>query len=135
MTSQVPAKNFREQVLKTIRLIPYGKVLSYGLVACMAGSPRASRIVGGILYHSGLRVKEEKNLPWQRVVNQKGELSTYRIGLGDLQKKLLKREGVYFDSDERIPLKKFLWKPPFRLIKKLQLPEEILWELERKFDF
>lgn len=126
--------NFRDRVLKIVHLIPRAKVLTYGIVASLSGSPRASRIVGGILHQWGLQNSLYPDLPWQRVVNQKGGISTHRIGMGDLQKKLLEEEGVFFDHEEKIPLKKFLWKPSDKMIKQLALPDEILCKLETKFD-
>lgn len=56
-------------------------------------------------------------IPWQRVINSKGGISTNKlmnIPL-DLQKKLLEKEGVVFDKKEKIDLKKYLWRKIFNL--------------------
>jgi methylated-DNA-protein-cysteine methyltransferase-like protein len=99
---------FRERVLSVIRAVPEGRVVTYGQVAELAGSPRAARQVGGVLY--GLRDSEE-DIPWQRVVNAGGKISTYRIGSGELQRALLESEGVGFDEEGRIDLGRYRWLP------------------------
>jgi methylated-DNA-protein-cysteine methyltransferase-like protein len=54
-------------------------------------------------------------VPWQRVINSKGEISLPPAGGGDLtQRLLLEREGVVFDARGRVDLKKFGWKPRLR---------------------
>lgn len=110
-----PPENFRDRVLAIVRRIPRGKVLTYGQVAILAGVPRAARIVGGILFQLG----PENRLPWQRVLNAQGGLSTYRVGFGERQKTLLKQEGLRFNSRDHIDLKRHQWFPSERTLKKL----------------
>lgn len=98
---------FRERVLDVVRSIPRGKVTNYGTVALLAGRPRAARQVGGILY--GLR-STESDVPWQRVINVQGGISTYKVGSGELQVALLRAEGVVVE-DDRVDLKRFGWRP------------------------
>jgi len=62
--------SFKEQVIKKIKLIPTGKVATYGQVAALAGSPRAALMVGRILRYSS----DVEQLPWQRVINSKGRI-------------------------------------------------------------
>lgn len=100
-------KNFFQNVVDIIKRIPYGTVTSYGTVATMAGSPRAARVVGGILNSS----TERYNLPWQRVLNKDGYLSI-KNGLIDsknLQKELLEQEGVEVSKDYVVDLNRFGW--------------------------
>lgn len=98
---------FREQVLEIVRRIPRARVTSYGAVAAMAGKPRAARGVGWTL--SGL--PEDTDVPWWRVVNRRGEISTPRFNhLAQLQRALLEAEGVEFEGG-RIPLERFGWNP------------------------
>lgn len=111
---------FRLRVLQIIRSIPRGKVLTYGQVATLAGVPRAARIVGGILFHEGI----EKKLPWQRVLNAQGGLSTYRVGSGREQKRLLEAEGITFNRRGRMDLKEHQWVPSLRDLKKWKISEE-----------
>jgi methylated-DNA-protein-cysteine methyltransferase related protein len=103
---------FTERVLKVIKKIPKGKVSTYGQVAAMAGSPRAARMVGWILH--GLT--DTHKLPWQRVINSQGRISTTCEEHGpNLQAQLLKRDGVKVTQNREenyfIDLKKYLWVP------------------------
>jgi methylated-DNA-protein-cysteine methyltransferase-like protein len=98
--------DFRERVLELIQQIPRGKVASYGQIARLAGHPRAPRQVGRILYGQNL-----EGLPWHRVVNFRGELSTWKIGSGELQQALLESEGVKFKQG-CCNLKRFQWGGP-----------------------
>lgn len=98
---------FRERVIEIVGAVPRGRVVTYGQVALLAGAPRAARQVGMVLHGLG----EDENVPWQRVINFQGKLSTYRIGAGELQRKLLEVEGVDFDAEDRIDLGRFRWDP------------------------
>lgn len=98
---------FRERVIAIVTAVPKGRVVTYGQVALLAGAPRAARQVGGVLH--GL--KEAERVPWQRVINAEGRLSTYKVGAGELQRALLESEGVDFDGEGRIDLKLFRWDP------------------------
>lgn len=98
---------FRDRVLAVVEAVPSGKVVTYGQVALLAGAPRAARQVGMVLH--GLR--EPHRIPWQRVINAQGKISTYRIGSGELQRALLEAEGVEFDGEGRVDLDRFRWDP------------------------
>lgn len=100
---------FRERVLTVVRAVPRGCVVTYGQVAALIGSPRAARQVGGVLY--GLHAAEVDDVPWQRVINASGRISTYKIGSGELQRALLESEGVAFDAEDRVDLGRFRWRP------------------------
>lgn len=97
---------FRERVLAVVRSIPEGRVTNYGTVALLAGNPLAARQVGGILY--GLK-ESEGDVPWQRVINVQGGISTYKVGTGELQVALLRHEGVEV-IDDKVDLKRFGWR-------------------------
>lgn len=98
---------FTEAVIEAIKKIPKGKVATYGQVAAMAGSPRASRQVVRILHSSS----KKHNLPWHRVINSQGKISLKK-GLGyEIQQALLEKERVKFQLDGSIDLKKYLWEP------------------------
>ena len=108
---------------------PRGHVLTYGQVAALADTPRAARQVGRILYASG------RTVPWQRVINSYGGLSTYKVGSGELQRALLEKEGITFRLDGTLDLKKYQWQPNIRTIKKLNLPEEIAFQINARLPF
>jgi methylated-DNA-protein-cysteine methyltransferase-like protein len=98
---------FRERVLYLVRAIPPGRLMAYGEVATWVGSPRAARQVGGVLF--GLR-DGETDVPWQRIVNAAGGISTFKIGAGELQVALLQAEGVAVDR-EGVDLARYRWAP------------------------
>ena len=98
---------FRERVLHVVRQVPPGRVVSYGQVALWVGSPRAARQVGGVLY--GLR-EADGDVPWQRVINARGGISTYKVGAGELQVALLRAEGVEVAADG-VDLARWGWHP------------------------
>jgi methylated-DNA-protein-cysteine methyltransferase-like protein len=83
-------------------------VATYGQIASLADLPGHARLVGYAL-HS---LPEGSNVPWQRVINAKGEISLRTDGgWGGLQRGLLESEGVVFDSKGRVSLSRFRWRP------------------------
>ena len=100
-------KSFYQRVIAIIKNIPEGKIATYGQIATYAGNPRAARQVSFILHSSS----EKENLPWHRVINSKGSISL-KPGHGyELQKQMLKKEGITFKENDCIDLKRFLWIP------------------------
>lgn len=99
---------FRERVLALVARIPAGRVMTYGQLALLAGNPGAARQAG---YVMNSLVGEDAELPWQRVINAQGRVSTHKVGFGDLQEKLLRAEGVLFDSSGRCDLSRVQWWP------------------------
>jgi methylated-DNA-protein-cysteine methyltransferase-like protein len=90
-----------------IRRIPKGRVATYGQVASLAGLPRHARQVGYALH----ALPESTDVPWHRVINARGEVSTRSTpGWDKLQLALLRRERVV-GRDGRIDLDRFQWEP------------------------
>jgi methylated-DNA-protein-cysteine methyltransferase-like protein len=88
-----------------VEAIPRGRVASYGQVALAAGLPGRARMVGKAL--AGL--PPDSRVPWQRVVNARGELSLTGES-GREQRRLLEREGVRFGPSGRVDLRRFgIW--------------------------
>jgi methylated-DNA-protein-cysteine methyltransferase-like protein len=100
-------KSFYQRVIDIIKKVPYGKVATYGQIAAYAGNPRAARQVSYILHSSS----GKENLPWHRVINSKGGISLRPRHGYELQKQLLKKEGVKFTKNDTVDLEKFLWLP------------------------
>lgn len=73
----------------------------------MAGNRRGARQVVRVLHTFG---KKEK-LPWHRVVNREGKISLPDHNGYDRQKILLEAEGIVFDHQDRIDLRRYLWCP------------------------
>jgi methylated-DNA-protein-cysteine methyltransferase-like protein len=94
-----------ERIKSVIKRIPRGKVATYGQVAVMAGNQHAARQVVRILHSSS----KKDRLPWHRVINSKGKISLEPGSGYEEQKSLLLKEGVRFDKDDKIDLKRFLW--------------------------
>jgi methylated-DNA-protein-cysteine methyltransferase-like protein len=96
------------RIYKVVRRIPPGRVATYGQVAALAGLPGHARQVGYALH----ALEEGSELPWQRVINAKGEVSPRATpGWDGFQRQLLEEEGVEFDGRGRIDLRRFRWDP------------------------
>ncbi|WP_313583551.1 MGMT family protein [Lacrimispora sp.] len=91
---------FTEEVLVIIKGIPYGRVMSYGRVARLAGNTRGARQVVRIL-HS---MSEKYNLPWHRIINSKGKISITDKRYADIQRELLRSEGIEVTEDGYIDI-------------------------------
>lgn len=91
---------FTAEVVQILKEIPKGRVVTYGQVARMAGSPRAARQVVRILH----TMSEKHGLPWHRVVNAKGEIVVPSEESRELQRALLETEGVTFLPNGRVDL-------------------------------
>jgi methylated-DNA-protein-cysteine methyltransferase related protein len=99
--------SFFRRVVTVIKKIPRGKVATYGQIAALAGNPRGARQVAWVLHSAS----DKEKLPWQRVINSKGTISLPRYGGYELQKALLVKERIRFDSDDCIDLARFQWRP------------------------
>ena len=97
-----------EAICAVIRRIPRGWVATYGQVATMDGMPRRARLVGRVLQ----RLDPATKVPWHRVVNAKGEVSysLSRNGGDILQRRLLEKEGLKFDAQNRLDLERCRWR-------------------------
>ena len=106
--SALPKESFYTKVYKAVKKIPKGKVATYGQIANILGSPRAARAVGYAL--NALQKNDLQEVPWQRVINAKGEISfkgdTIRA---NLQRKLLEQEGIVFNVVAQIDLSRYGW--------------------------
>ncbi|MFC0272931.1 MGMT family protein [Metabacillus herbersteinensis] len=98
---------FTEKVIKIIQKIPSGKVMTYGQIARLAGSPRAARQVVRILHSTS----EKYRLPWHRVINSKGEIGFRDEELFLVQKMSLESEGIEFVGQNCIRLEIYLYQP------------------------
>ncbi len=110
---------FFERVWDLVCQIPPGQVATYGQIAEILGSPRAARTVGWALH----ALLEGSGVPWHRVINQEGRISTSKHpqGYGE-QRCLLEMEGVEFDEQGRVNLHIYGWDDPLHLLRE---PEEV----------
>ncbi|MGD0210241.1 MAG: MGMT family protein [Desulfomonilia bacterium] len=90
-------------IYKIVKHIPKGKVATYGQIVRLAGIPGHARQVGYAL-HS---LPDNSKVPWHRVINQKGRISL--DSARSFQHDLLESEGISFDKNDAIDLKKYQW--------------------------
>lgn len=100
--------DFFQDVYDVVRLIPEGRVTSYGAIAKYLGSARSSRMVGWAMNAA----HSIPDVPAHRVVNRKG-LLTGKIHFGEPNRmeNLLKAEGVLVKNDQIIDFEKHFWDP------------------------
>lgn len=97
-----------DRIYEVIRRIPRGRVATYGQIAELAGIPGQPRRIGYALS----ALPADSGIPWHRVINAQGRIS-FPAGSGPekLQRRLLKQDGIAFDSTRRISLSLFRWLP------------------------
>ena len=93
--------SFFDRVYEIVAKTPKGRVISYGQIARMLGSPRAARTVGW-----ALSVCPDE-LPWQRVVKADGAIAGG--GVAELRRAMLIEEGVEFLPDGRVDMEACEW--------------------------
>ena len=97
----------KESVLELLRLIPKGKVTTYGKIAEMLGNKKCARAVGNILHSN----KDCTKYPCYKVVNGKGMLSSaYAFGGVEKQRELLEKDGIEVRNG-KVDLVIYLWRP------------------------
>jgi methylated-DNA-protein-cysteine methyltransferase-like protein len=113
------------EVYKIVKKIPRGRVLTYGLISdllekrlsaqgvgwamrALPGPTKKSKTSGAKATKSAF---DSKTVPWHRVVNSSGGISTSKNPNmpPDLQRNLLEAEGIEFDSEDKLDLSKYLW--------------------------
>ena len=93
-----------EKIYMVVKNIPKGKVATYGQVALLAGNPRWARVVGYALHKN----PEPGIIPCHRVVNRNGQVAeSFAFGGSNVQRELLEKEGIVFNSNGSIDLKKY----------------------------
>ncbi|HEX8932338.1 MAG TPA: MGMT family protein [Patescibacteria group bacterium] len=98
-------QSFKEKVYATLRLVPKGKVVTYGQLAALVGSPGAARAIGLCMKTN----PDAPRTPCHRVVASHGQLTGYSAEGGTKKKKqMLIAEGVQFIGD-RVNLKLSQW--------------------------
>jgi len=111
--------NFNEQVYALVKLIPPGKVLTYGRVAALLNVTQGARAVGWALN----ALTTENDVPWHRVINAQRQISLRNSpAAAERQRERLEAEGVQFDEAGRVPVST-IWTPSlWEIREKLNLP-------------
>ena len=105
-------KSFFDRVYEVARLIPYGRVTSYGAIAKYLGASRSARMVGWAMNASG----RQEDVPAHRVVNRKGVLTGKHHFEGtNLMQQLLESEGVEVVDNQITDFKTLFWDPSVEL--------------------
>ncbi len=101
--------DFFQQVHQVVRLIPYGRVSSYGAIARYIGSVGASRMVGWALHKSG---NNAEYTPAHRVLNRNGLLTGKAAFPGEnTMQQLLESEGLTIVNNQVKDFEKYFWDP------------------------
>jgi alkylated DNA nucleotide flippase Atl1 len=153
---------FRDRVYHIVRLIPHGRVTTYGFVATLAGMPRHARHVGWALHtlprdlvwggdgdarhRDGRRASGPVDaarevrlgrVPWHRVINAKGQVSTHPDEAGTYRQIALLREEGHAVTDDGVlvdGLAAHEWRPDPSVVDGLELPAEVLYALDQQLD-
>lgn len=108
---EVPNKNkdFFEQVFQVVRLIPKGRVASYGAIAAYLGSKRSSRMVGWAMNAAHA---QKEYVPAHRVVNRNGMLTgKHHFPTPTAMQELLEKEGIKVVKDTIKNVENYFWNP------------------------
>jgi methylated-DNA-protein-cysteine methyltransferase related protein len=106
-------EDFFSMVYQVARLIPYGRVTSYGAIARFLGSGRSARMVGWALNACH---NSSEFIPAHRVVNRIGLLSgKHHFGSPSLMQQLLENEGVIIENDQIVNFSEIFWDPSAEL--------------------
>ncbi len=109
--ARVVGPGWHAKVFAMVRRVPAGHVATYGQIATLLGSPRVARHVGFALA-GAWRVEHDEPVPWHRIVNSRGGISTRDdAGAGADQRTLLEAEGVEFKQSGTVELKRYRWQP------------------------
>ena len=102
-------KGFFERVYEVTRMIPYGRVTTYGAIASYLGAPGAARMVGWAMNQSHT---SPEYIPAHRVVNRVGLLTGKHHFEGSNQmQELLENEGAIIVENRIINMAKLFWDP------------------------
>lgn len=108
-----------QRICLMVQQIPPGRVATYGQIAALVGNCTA-RMVG----YAMSALDGNHDVPWQRVVNSQGKISPRADSHStELQHQRLIEEGIVFDGERRINLRRYRWGGP-----------SLAWRLEHGFD-
>jgi methylated-DNA-protein-cysteine methyltransferase related protein len=106
--------SFFGKVYQVARLIPYGRITTYGAIAEYLGTRGSARMVGWAMNQSH---SQKEYVPAHRVVNRKGILSgKHHFGGSTVMQQLLENEGIIVIDDVIQDFDKLFWSPAENLI-------------------
>lgn len=105
--------DFFENVYEVVKLVPVGRVTTYGSIAAYLGSKRGARMVGWAMNNAHSRL----DVPAQRVVNRNGVLTGKNFfGSNTEMQDLLEAEGVKIKDDQVVAFQESFWDPGIELL-------------------
>jgi methylated-DNA-protein-cysteine methyltransferase related protein len=105
-------ESFFDNVYEVAKLIPKGRVTSYGAIAAYIGLKRSARMVGYAMNAAHL----DKSIPAHRVVNRNGMLTgKHHFGSPDEMQKRLEKEGIKVKNDQIVNFSTYFWDPAVEL--------------------
>jgi len=123
---------FQEAILRVVRLVPAGKVVSYGQVAAYVGTPRAARQVGWAMRS----LEGAPDFPWWRVLNNAGKI-TIKGNLynsAQTQKEFLEAEGVQISTAFELDMERYRYRPDATTLATLKLDPAYIDTVLAKYD-
>jgi methylated-DNA-protein-cysteine methyltransferase related protein len=99
-----------EKIYRMVLRIPRGRVMTYGQIARLLEDRCSPRLVGWAMHATP---QDARNIPWHRVINSRGGISTGRVIIQEpsLQRWMLEAEGVVFDERGHCDLRVYQWSP------------------------
>lgn len=105
--------DFFDQVYQVVRLIPKGRVTSYGAIAAYLGAKSSSRVVGYAMNAAG---SQKPKVPAHRVLNRNGQLTgKHHFETPFQMQELLEKEKVKVENDAVVDFKRLFWDPMVEL--------------------
>ena len=105
--------DFFDQVYQVVRLIPKGRVTSYGAIAAYLGAKSSSRVVGYAMNAAGT---QKPKVPAHRVLNRNGQLTgKHHFETPFQMQELLEKEKIKVENDTVVDFKKLYWDPMIEL--------------------
>jgi len=109
-----PDMDFFARVYQLVRMIPSGRVTTYGAIASYLGSPQSARMVGWAMNNSHT---QKDYVPAHRVINRNGMLTgKHHFGGPRVMEELLESEGIKVFEDMVVDFQAHLWDPNTELI-------------------
>jgi methylated-DNA-protein-cysteine methyltransferase-like protein len=106
------SNDFFQDVYAVVRLIPEGRITTYGAIARYLGASRSSRMVGWAMNAS----HKLHDVPAHRVVNRVGVLTgKYHFPDSEMMQHLLEKEGINVVNDQIACFQKHFWDPSHEL--------------------
>ena len=105
--------DFYDQVFQVVRLIPKGRVTSYGAIAKYLGAPSSSRVVG---YAMNASHSQKEKVPAHRVLNRNGQLTgKHHFSTPFMMQELLEKENIIIKNDTVQDFNNHYWDPTLEL--------------------